>query len=494
MASLTILKHGVYWREVPTSILTPREAPTTAVVIGTAPIFQAMEGTGNVNKPVLCNNFADAVRQLGYSDEQNPDGTFKWSLCEAMFAYFQMAAVSPIVCINVFDPENYDHKTQIAASVKPIIGSRVTLEANVIPETLMVQDDTGSVLYTLGTDYLLSWSSTGILQISVLPSGTIPQTATDLQVTYCVAKPSAITAADIIGGIDIGTGAETGLELINSIFPKFRLVPGIILAPGWSTDPSVAAIMAAKANSINGLFKAVTYVDIPDTIGYQDVASWKSTNSYVDPMQYVCWPKVTQGDKVLHLSTVAASVTAVTDVDSSPSGIPYMSPSNKLARITGAIQNGSAAFLGMDQANYLNGVGITTALNWESGWRIWGNRTGAWPDNTDPKDYFLAIRRMINWIGNSVVLQFWNKVDMPIRQILVEDITDGVNQWFNGLKSSSYIVDGELLFRPEDNPVQQLADGRIIFHVKVCPFSPAEHIEFVIEYSPSYLDSLFGGS
>ena len=483
-------KHGVYWSEVPTSILSPRTAEASmAVVVGTAPLFKAMDGAGNVNKPIICHTYADAVRLLGYSDDWQ-----KWSLCEVMYTHFRLSAVAPVVFINVYDPEDIDMVTPVPAAALPVVNNRVILEAEAIPNTVIVKSEDGLTTYVLGVDYTLSWNTSGELLISVVPSGDIPSAATALSVAYSKANPGVITAADIIGGVDVNTGAETGLELVGAVFPKFRLTPGILLAPNWSSVPMVAAIMAAKANNINTVFKCVAYLDAPDTVGFQDIASWKNLNNYIDPMQYVCWPKVNLDDKVFNLSSVAAGVTAQTDASSSPDGIPFVSPSNQIARINGAVQDGTPMLLGLGQANYLNDNGITTVLNWIGGWRVWGNRTGAWPDNTDPKDYFLALRRMINWVGNSIVLTFWNKVDAPIRKLLIDNILDTVNIWFNGLKSSNYIIDGELLFREEDNNIQSLMGGQVIFHVRICPFSPAEHIEFVIEYDPAYLSQLFGGS
>ena len=79
--------------------------------------------------------------------------------------------------------------------------------------------------------------------------------------------PSAVDKDDIIGGIDISTGAYTGLENLSKVFPLYRLVPGMVLAPGWTHDPEVAAVMTAKASTINGLFKASVLVDVPaDTV------------------------------------------------------------------------------------------------------------------------------------------------------------------------------------------------------------------------------------
>lgn len=94
-------------------------------------------------------------------------------------------------------------------------------------------------------------------------------------------KPDGVTAADIVGGVDALTGKETGLELVRQIYPRFGMTPGILLAPGWSLAPTVAAALQAKTEGINGNFDCVTYLDIstdPEEDGaevYTDVKTAK---------------------------------------------------------------------------------------------------------------------------------------------------------------------------------------------------------------------------
>ena len=62
-------QHGVYIREVATSIVPP--VNTTAglpVVFGTAPIHLATD-PAEANKPLLCYTYSEAVAALGYSDD-----------------------------------------------------------------------------------------------------------------------------------------------------------------------------------------------------------------------------------------------------------------------------------------------------------------------------------------------------------------------------------------------------------------------------------------
>ena len=62
------------------------------------------------------------------------------------------------------------------------------------------------------------------------------QTGTDITLFAEKLDPSKVTEEDIIGGVDT-EGRKRGLELISDIFPLFRLVPGTIVAPGYSENP-----------------------------------------------------------------------------------------------------------------------------------------------------------------------------------------------------------------------------------------------------------------
>ena len=156
------------------------------------------------------------------------------------------------------------------------------------------------------------------------------------------------------------------------------------------------------------------------------------------------------------------------------------------------LKNGKEVWLAPDQAAYLNGEGIVTALNFIGGWKAWGNRTSIYPSVTDPKDAFIPLRRMFNWIGNTLTLTFWQKVDFPVNRRLVETILDSANIWLNGLSARQFILGGRIEFREDENPTTDLMDGIIRFHVYVTPPTPAREIDFILEYDPEYLKTLFG--
>lgn len=153
-------------------------------------------------------------------------------------------------------------------------------------------------------------------------------------------------------------------------------------------------------------------------------------------------------------------------VDAANKDIPYVSPSNKSLQIDGACTvDGDEIFLGIDSAAYLNGQGIVTALNFIGGWRLYGNRTGAYPSSTYPKDAFINIRRMFNWVGNTLVTTFWSKIDDATNKRSIRSVVNSANIWFNGLTAIGALLGGRVEFRSDENAKTDLLDGIVKFHV-----------------------------
>jgi phage tail sheath protein FI len=488
-------KHGVYVTEVPTSILPPvRTNAGLPVVFGTAPIHMSADGLGKVNEPVLCYTYAEAAQALGFLDADATTGQFEFTLSEAVSAFFRVNAVAPIVLVNVLDPA--DHRTVVTNESRTFnADNEVTLSvAHPMPGTIVVTNTAGSTTYVKGTDYEVTINSLGRGIITRLSGGAIASSAT-VHVDYNALDASEVAASDIVGGIDVGTGAKTGLELVADIFPRFRLVPGQILAPKFSTDPAVALVMSAKAGNINGHFKAMALVDVPtgEVTVAADVPAWKNDNNYVEPNMIVCWPKGSLAGQQYHLSTLAAARCMRTDADNE--GVPYESPSNKNIPINAAVlEDGTEIVLDTLAAAALNGEGIVTALNFIGGWVLWGNRTGAYPGSTDPKDTFIPIRRMFNWNTSSLVLSYWQKVDNPLNRRLIETVVDSENIRLNGLAARQFILGGRVEFREDENPTTDLIDGIVRFHQYFTPPAPAEQISWITEFDPEYVNTLFGGN
>ncbi len=479
-------KHGVYGSEVPTSLIPMTEVSAgLPVVFGTAPIHKAL-APAKPNTPILCYTYAEAVKQLGYSDDWE-----KYTLCEFMKSHFALFNMAPVVFVNVLDPST--HKTNVADTALTLTKGSVTLDASetIVLSTLVVKAVTAGQPLLLNTDYTASYNSDGRLVITAIPTGAL-SVSTTIYATYDKVDASAVKASDIVGGINPTTGAKKGLELVSQIFPRFRLVPGMLLAPGWSEDVTVAAVLKAKCKNINGCFEAIALTDIPTTKAKlsQDVAAYINNNNIIDPYVVACWPLVSLGGVKYHLSTQLAGDMCRTD--SVNDDVPYWSPSNQSIQADSTVlADGTEVLLDNSEAAYLNGQGIVTAINYIGGWKAWGNRTTAYPGTTDVKDTFIPIRRMFNWVNNTLITTFWSKIDNPINKRLINTIVDSANIWLNGLTAKGYILGGRVEIHSDENTTTDLMDGKIVFHVYLTPPSPAREIEFTQEYDPEYLSGLF---
>lgn len=484
-------RHGVYVSEVPTSILSPVTATAgLPVVFGTAPINMVEDQAGAVNTPILAYSYSEAVKKLGFVGA-NANGHFDFTLCEFMRSHFALFAAAPVVFVNVLNAT--DHKTAISDEAVTLEGDSAPLAfAGALNSTVVVKDTGGTPTHVKGTDYEVAFNSEGKTVVTRIEGGAITANAV-LSVSYDYLDTTKVDETDIIGGIDGVTLKATGLELLNEVFPRFRLVPGLVLAPGYSGDAAVAAVMRAKASNINGHFRAMSAVDVPtDTVtDYTLVAAWKNTNNITDPHQICCWPKVKIGTEQFHLSSQLAGVIARTD--EANGGTPFISPSNKSLQATATVlEDGTEIFLGPETGAYLNGQGVVTGLNFNGGWKAWGNRTAAYPAVSDPKESFIPIRRMFNWVGNSLILTFWQRLDAPLNRRQIDTIVDSANIWLNGLVAQGQLLGARVEFLEDENPQTDLMDGIARFHVFMTPPSPNREIDFVLEYDPSYLDGLFG--
>ena len=486
-------KHGVYVSEVATSILPPVEATAgIPFIVGTAPVN--MTDPKNVNKPVLCYNYAEAVAAFGYvppkADANSGLKKYEYTISEFIQSQFALFGVAPVIIVNVLDPEKHKKTaTTTSVTLDTKTGSAVIAETGILPETVTLEG------YSKGTDFIIAFDDDSNIVITSLSdnSGSF-KCEVGKALTFSAEKldPSAVEAEDIVGGVDVN-GNNSGFELVAECFPRFRLVPGILLAPGYSGNASVAAVMAAKAANINEHFTALALIDVPtDTVKkYGDVAAWKNNNNVVDPKQVVCFPMLSLDGVAYNQSTQLAGLIGKVDADNDD--VPYVSPSNKNYQMTAAVlADGTEVWLSPETAAYLNGQGVVTALNFIGGWKCWGNRTACYPGNSDVKDSMIAVRRMFSWTGNTLVQTFWQRVDMPLNRRQIDTIVDSSNIWLNGLTARQFILGGRVEFVDSENPTTDVMDGVSRFHVYFTPPSPNREVDFILEYDPSYLETLFG--
>ncbi|MCL1947861.1 MAG: phage tail sheath family protein [Chitinivibrionia bacterium] len=486
--------HGVRSRQVPTALVpSARVGASLVMAFGCAPVHRLPADIRDKALPgsihLIFSN-AEAAQLLGI-DAAN-DNFEKWGLSEVAFSQFTLFGNAPVIFANVFDPSVHFHSVT-NETLEFTEGVAVLANPDVIDDAV-IKDSSAQTVFVKDTDYTIN-PVTGVITATQGASleSAITQGAA-ISATYKYAAPQDVSAAEVIGGFDFTTGKSTGLELVEQAFPRFVSVPGILIAPNFSNDPTVAAILAAKTQNINGVFNAVCFADIPSQGQnavkiYTDAAEYKNANNLTSPDLYLCYPKVKFGDRLMNMSTQAAGIMAI--VDRENGDIPFASPSNKNLQCQAAIVDGEELSLSLTQANFLNQNGIATALNFVGGWKMWGNRTTAYPANTDPKDVFVSNRRFLAWYGNRLVLTWFQKVDFPINRRLIQTILNSEAIFINSLSAAGAVTGGRIEFNEEENSILDLMDGNILFHGFFGLVAPAEQIEFLLEYDPSYLQTLF---
>lgn len=484
-------QHGVRVQEQATSIVAPIEGTTgLQVVFGTAPVNLADDPYSVTNTPVIAYSWSEAVKKLGYSADWK-----KYTICQSMYASFQLIGVAPVIFVNVLDPEKHKKKNskqtvkieEMEGTVKltGILQKSVSVS---IPGTKTDGEETPQdTPLGINKDYLMEFDDDGYLVITLTAEGA-GAAATEIIVESTSIDPDVVTASDVIGVS--ATGGEKGFEVLRQVYPKLGMTPGLILAPGWSHIPDVGIVLAAKCEEINGHFTCEGFIDIDSTesgcVAYDKVKQAKEAAGCTSKHIMALWPCVAAGSAWFWYSAIMAALTAY--LDASNDDVPNLSPSNKLIGITGTVlaDGETEVILDQLQGNAVNSFGVSTAIN-VNGWRTWGNRSACYPANTDPKDMFFCCRRFFSWWGNSFILTYFQKVDDPANRRLIETIVDTEN-----IRGASYVADGkcaraEIEFIESENPVTDLIDGKLRFHQYLTPYPPAEDILNVLEFDPNAL-------
>lgn len=493
------VKHGVYVYENDTALSAPIMADSGIMcVVGAAPVWMLDDPAAVTNVPVLCTSATEAMEKLGFCTD------FKdFDLCQTMYITSNIFPVAPVVYINVFDVEAMASETlgtySFLSSAVQTAEEFVVNDNYIIKSTVIVEQPTGTgpddvVRLVENVDYTLSYKSdlSGII-IRPIEGSNFTRGLYGLNVSYNYLKTNhQVTAETIVGSYNPSTGKATGAEVIQYVYPKLGVIPSIILSPGHGHEPAVGIALAAKAANINGVFKGIAVLDIDTSQAttYSQVKTVKDASGYTSPFCYPTWPCFKVGEYIFSGSAVTAALMSYTDAQNGD--VPARTPSNKLMGVTGTcLADGTEVILTQDQGTIVNNGGVATAINL-NGWRLWGSYTGAYPTTTDVKDMWVPVRRMFNWQANTFILTYFDRVDDPLNNVLVESIVDSEN-----IRCAAYAPDrwagAEIQYLVSDNPTTDLLAGKIVFRQKIAPYTPAQEIDNILSYDTSLLANTVAG-
>ncbi|UTH73978.1 phage tail sheath subtilisin-like domain-containing protein [Chromobacterium sp. IIBBL 290-4] len=470
--------HGVETIEVERGPRPVRTVKSAVIgLIGTAP-------AGAVNTATLTLSEKDAAA----FGPQLADFTIP----QALDAIYDHGAGTVIV-INVLDPAI--HKSSAAAEMVALdkANDRAKLGRGAV-SNLALKNADGSVNYAEGADYALD-ALAGI--VTRLKTGKIAAGAA-LKASYDYADPAKVTAADIIGTVN-AAGVRTGLKALKDTYNRFGFFAKLLIAPGWCTQNSVAVELVAMAEQLD----AVAYIDAPIATTFAQALAGRGPagtinfNTSSDRVR-LCYPHVKVYDPVLNaerlepLSARAAGLRAKVDNDK---GFWWSSSNQELAGITGVERQLSAMIDDpQSEVNLLNEQGITTVFSsFGSGYRLWGNRTAAWPTVSHMRN-FENVRRTGDVINESIRYFSLQYIDMPLNQATIDSLVESVNGYGRKLIGDGALLGFKAWFDPARNPETELAAGHLLVSYKYTPPPPLERLTFETEISSEYLLSLKGGN
>jgi uncharacterized protein len=479
--------HGAETIEVKDGPRTIRLVKSSVIgIVGTAPIFAVAPADRTINVPMPILSDLDGARMFG---SHLPGFTIPAAL-NAITDHATRSGSPSSLVVNVFDPAR--HKTAVPAASYTFDSSGVITLPHMGVISASVRPQAGGTDLVPATDYVLDQMAGTITRV---PAGAISAAAT-VTIAYERADVSKVTASDIIGGVD-AAGRRTGLQAFRDSYMLYGYWPKILIAPGWSSHAAVDAEMTALAEPL----RAMALRDAPVGATVPQVLAGRGPMGSIafdtsSPRALLCYPHLKVLDPTTNevdlqpLSVRAAAVMGATDMDEGY----WVSPSNHELKgivgverpITAMINDASC------EANALNEAGIVTVFNsWGSGIRLWGNRSAAWPAETHPEN-FIAIRRTLDVIHESVELAMLQFMDGPLNPARIDSILASVNGLVRKLIGDGALVDGRYWFVPGNNPVEELANGHLVLNNDLTPPPPLERITFKSRYSIQGLRKLYG--
>lgn len=469
-------KHGIGVREVPTKLpLSQENLGGVVIAFGVAPINMTDYPESAVNSLFLCKSFDEAKEIFGYSEDYA-----KYSLCQVMDVFFKVAKTTPVILCNVLDPKI--HSSDYTETLTIRNKQAVSTKTGILIDGLKVGNLTDD-------KYVLSFNDYGHLVVTI--TGDVSETTLDM--SGKMIDPTKVKATDVIGSHDSVSGKDTGLHLVKEAYTRFGVLPGLLIAPGYSHIPEVGVALNEKCKDISGVFSCECVVDIDTTKAPKpaDVRKVKGDSGFTGSHTICTYPMVRIGRSRIYASAYYAAMTC--KIDSENEFVPNITPSNKKANIDAVILlDGTELYFDLSTANSLNAVGVVTAINF-NGFRFWGNNTAAYPDTRDPKERWIGTRRFFSWWGNNFIVWYFDNVDKLMNKRFIEHIVDSANIKGNAFVAQEKCAGIRVEFREEENPKEKLLDGRITFRHYLAPYTPAEYIEGVLEYDVNMLLSAIGG-
>lgn len=296
----------------------------------------------------------------------------------------------------------------------------------------------------------------------------------------------AATITNIIGGVNVTTGAYEGVHAFLGSESSNGFCPRILCAPGFTSQRTgTANAVVAQMVSIAERLRAVVIADGPNTT---DAAAITYRGDWGSKRVYVVDPAVKIRNSLGEIVNDPASARVAGLIAKSDNDRGFWwSPSNQV--INGIVGTGRNIDFTLgdanSRANLLNEQEVATVIR-QDGFRLWGNRTCS----DDPKFAFLSVVRTSDMINDSILRAHMWAVDRNITRTYLEDVSQGVNDYLDRLKAQGAILGGRCFPSPGLNTPANIADGKVFFDVEFTPPYPAEHITFRSKLTNEFIEEI----
>lgn len=291
----------------------------------------------------------------------------------------------------------------------------------------------------------------------------------------------ATTKANVIGTIDMESGNATGLKALEGAEGKLGVRPRLVIATGYSHLAGVGEEIERVAKNLT----ATPIIDSDHYAGYSAVVN--RARQFAEALFVHGGIELFDSDKKANIKRHASAIVAghIVRVDNEEGY--WHSPSNrKISGIQGLaidipyVSAGPGAISCM--ANQLNANNITTIVNKQGGWFLWGNRL--------TNGVMLPHQRIRYIVGDSIVYAHFDAVDQNITKNYVESVTGRVNAFLRRLKAREVISGGECWADKELN-ISAIGTGQVFFDYDLGFYDVAERVTFRQHVNNAYNEAIF---
>jgi uncharacterized protein len=288
-----------------------------------------------------------------------------------------------------------------------------------------------------------------------------------------------LTTTDFEGDIARRRGLG-GLAAVDEI--TMVAIPDLMTLAGNGDDAHLRDLQGKIIAHCEGAGDRMAILDPPPGLIPQDILEWRMTTAgYDSKYATLYWPWVEVMDPITNQPMMVppsghvAGVWARTDATR---GV-HKAPANEV--ILGA--NGLAFQLTHDEQGALNRSGINCIRSFPGrGIRIWGARTLS----SDPEWRYLNVRRLFNYISESIIEgtqwsvfepndeRLWMQLRIAATNFLTRTWRDGA--LFGSTPEQAFFVKCDA----ETNPPDVIEAGQVIVEVGIAPVKPAEFVIFRI--------------